>query len=233
MKKSKQIKAFLIVLFILCAGILYTISYVRPKTKEAILLEDGNNASNHVQASVRDQSDNEIDDAPTVTEGFVDEKDKENPKDSRVIYVHICGAVKKPGVYKVTEGSRLNDVISFAGGLKKNAASDVINLAQVAMDGQKYYIPTNEETKAMNRLDDIDVSTVDAVKMESHSMQVNINTATKQELMTLPRVGEVKADAIIAYRDTVGTFKCIEDIMKIDGIKEGLFQKVKDLITVE
>lgn len=138
----------------------------------------------------------------------------------KYICVHICGAVAQPGVYKVPEGSRVYELLALAGGATDEGMADAMNLADVLEDGKRIVVPTKEEASAMPE----DNSDEDGL--------VNLNTASRQELMTLPGIGEAKADDIIQYRETNGSFKQITDIMKISGIKESLFQRIKDLITV-
>ena len=133
------------------------------------------------------------------------------------IYVYVCGAVVKPGVYELPEGSRVYEAIRAAGGFTEAASEYTVNQAEILQDEMKVYIPTGEELEAQTK---------------TGSGKVNINTAMKSELMELPGVGEAKADQIMQYREEHGTFKKIEDIMSIPGIKEGLFEKIKPYITV-
>lgn len=138
-----------------------------------------------------------------------------------MIYVHICGAVSNPGVYEIAEGSRLYELLSLAGGVSEEGCADALNLAELLRDGQRIVIPTFEEAETIQ----------DMVEQTAQG-RVNINTASAEELMTLPGIGEAKAADIIQYRETQGKFQTTEDIMKISGIKDALFQKIKDRITV-
>ena len=146
---------------------------------------------------------------------------------SRICYVHICGEVVSPGVYELEEGSRVFQAVAEAGGFTENAAADTLNMAEQVKDGMKIQVPDQEEAK---RLLDQATSALENIPEGSH--KVNLNTAGKEELMTLRGVGEAKADDIIRYRESHGGFQKIEDIMKISGIKEAAFQKIKDDITV-
>lgn len=146
---------------------------------------------------------------------------------SRICYVHICGEVVSPGVYELEEGSRVFQAVAKAGGFTENAAADTLNMAEQVKDGMKIQVPDQEEAK---RLLDQGTSVLGNLPEGSH--KVNLNTAGKEELMTLRGVGEAKADDIIRYRESHGGFQKIEDIMKITGIKEAAFQKIKDDITV-
>lgn len=147
----------------------------------------------------------------------------------REIAVFVCGEVNSPGVYVFHEGDRVLEAIKSAGGLTENADETYINQAGYLTDGVKLYFPSKEEAEGLGPGD----STL-MVPDSSPSVTglVNINTATPEELMTLPGVGQSKADSIINYRTEHGAFKRIEDIMNITGIKEGLFGKIKDKITV-
>lgn len=138
------------------------------------------------------------------------------------IYVHICGAVQKPGVYEVPENYRLYELLEVAGGATDEGCADALNLADILQDGQRIVIPTASEAETMQTMTEYAAS--DGL--------VNINTASMQELMTLPGIGEAKAADIIQYREEYGEFQTINDIMKISGIKDALFQKIKDRITV-
>ncbi len=133
------------------------------------------------------------------------------------IYVHVCGAVKNPGVYGFASGSRVYEAIEEAGGFTEEAAASQVNQAQTLEDEMRLYIPRIDETES---------------QAEAGSGKVNLNTASEEQLMTLPGIGEAKAKSIIAYREKHGAFQKIEDVMEISGIKEALFQKIQDFITV-
>lgn len=153
---------------------------------------------------------------------------KETSKEPlRICYVHICGEVAAPGVYELEEGSRIFQAVAVAGGFTENAAADSLNMAEPVKDGMKIQVPNQEEAqKFLNEGADFSGS------FQEGRRKVNLNTAKKDELMTLRGVGEAKADDIIRYRESHGGFQKIEDIMKISGIKEAAFQKIKDDITV-
>ena len=158
------------------------------------------------------------------------EKLKENQK----IFIHICGAVKNEGVYQVEADARVVDVIKAAGGLTKEAASSGINQAKQLEDGMQVYVPTKKEvSKAGTQIPGLqkeDLQNSASVNLQNSA--ININTATKEELMKLKGVGEAKAVLIITYRENNGGFKEITDLMKIKGIKQKFFDKIKDNICV-
>ncbi len=136
------------------------------------------------------------------------------------IYVYVCGEVVSPGVYTVAPGTRVYEVLEMAGGVTENAAVGAVNLVNILEDGQKLYFPSNEEYEAGW-----------SEETEGTAL-ININTASKEELMKLAGIGEAKALAIIAYRQKNGAFTCTEDIMKVSGIKEAAYSLIKDRITV-
>ena len=165
------------------------------------------------------------------------------------IYVHICGAVENPGVYQLAAGSRVYEGVAAAGGFREDACEDFINQAGILQDGQRLAIPTVEEADAAKAAGSYQAlwqeDTLNTGLQEpgaagmadnsSGSMNglVNINTAEENELSAIPGIGAGKAAAIIQYRQENGNFASIEDIMKVSGIKEGTFEKIKDKITVE
>ena len=161
--------------------------------------------------------------------------------DEKSIVVHVCGAVNEPGVYDIAAGSRIIDAVIKAGGFRDDASEDALNLAQVLNDGCKIYFPTVTEMETLDVMTDTKGGTVNMQFVsegnvtdseDSAQARVNINTASKDKLMTLKGVGASRADAIIAYREEHGAFLAIEDIMNVTGIKEGSYNKIKDNITV-
>ena len=145
------------------------------------------------------------------------EENAETIVDTECIFVYVCGAVNREGVYELPDGSRVYQAIEIAGGFREDADAKAINQAELLEDEERIYVPVIGE----------------GVPMESEeSGKININKASKEELMTLPGVGESRAESIIQYRKDVGAFQNIEDIMQVSGIKEGLFEKIKDLITI-
>ncbi|MCI5620898.1 MAG: helix-hairpin-helix domain-containing protein [Lachnospiraceae bacterium] len=149
--------------------------------------------------------------------GIVDTED--SVKEPASCYVYICGAVEAPGVYELPENSRVFDVIAAAGGLSEDASEDSVNQAEPVTDGQMIRIPTQQEER-------------EALQNAEQDSRVNLNSATVEELMTLPGIGESKAESIVSYREEHGGFSSIEDLMNISGIKEGVFDKIKGRIRV-
>lgn len=141
-------------------------------------------------------------------------------------YVHICGEVAQPGVYKVEKDARVYQVIGLAGGLTEGACPDYVNQAAAVEDGMKIVIPSVAEAETLPAPEEAGTASSGSGGL------VNINTAAREELCTLTGIGESRAESIITYRTEHGGFSCIEDIMKVEGIKEGAFSKIKDKITV-
>lgn len=177
------------------------------------------------------------------TEVFAAESSEAEPlpeakEEAQPVVVHICGAVAAPGVYALEEGSRVMDAVKAGGGFLPEADQDSCNLAEPVTDGCQIYIMTKQESLDAGKTE----KTAGIVQPDRTGAAeplsgtgvgpVNLNTADKAALMTLPGIGESRADDILEWRARNGGFQRIEDIMKISGIKEGAFEKIKDKITV-
>lgn len=157
-------------------------------------------------------------------------EEMETESENQQIVVHVCGAVECPGVYMLSVNSRIKDAVDAAGGFKKGADKEYLNLAENVTDGQKIVVYTKKQTRlSEGKSPDL----TEADKGSTGGGKININTASKDELMTLTGVGESKANDIIAYREQNGGFKSIEELMNIPGIKEGVYSRLSDSITVE
>ncbi len=141
-------------------------------------------------------------------------------------YVYVCGEVLNAGVYVLKEGQRLYEAVDLAGGFTENAAPEALNLVLPVSDGMKIDVPDKERAAAMPAVGFVSGS--EAVQGE----KININTATREQLMTLNGIGAARADAIITYREEHGAFSAVEDIMQVSGIKDAAFAKIKDHIVV-
>lgn len=140
---------------------------------------------------------------------------------AQTLCVYVCGEVKSPGVYELLEGSRIVDAVEAAGGMTEAASGTWLNLAEPVSDGQKIEVPSETEASELEK-----------VQQEAQSGLVNLNTASAEELMTLTGIGESKAEAILSYREEHGGFEKPEELMEIPGIKEGVFEKIRDQVTV-
>ena len=162
----------------------------------------------------------------------------ESGEESLIVYV--CGAVSEPGVYELSSGSRVNDAVNAAGGFSEEADTTYVNLAAQISDGAKLRIPTLEETEEVKgkgnvlseELYSCDKTGLDVDAKSDNSGLININSASEEELKTLPGIGDSIAARIVKYRQQNGKFNSIDDIMKISGIKDKLFSKIKEYITV-
>ena len=163
-----------------------------------------------------------------------------------MIYVDVCGAVANPGVFQLAAGSRVFQAIEAAGGYLPEAVQNCVNRAGVLTDGQQLYILTQEEMERQG-LDPAEMAGASDGQMNGSAgtgqntgmtaqvqqdNRININTADEAQLTTLTGIGATRAQAIIAYREENGPFVAIEDIMNVQGIKEGTFAKIKDEIVV-
>lgn len=144
--------------------------------------------------------------------------------------VHVCGEVVNPGIYELPAGSRIYEAVKAAGGFTENAEEESVNLASPIEDGVQIRIYSKDEAETLAA----GAAPFDGFEASGEGKEpvVNLNTATKEELMTLSGIGESRAEDIIRYREENGGFQNIEDIMKVSGIKDAAFQKIKDRITV-
>jgi competence protein ComEA len=180
-------------------------------SKQELYMELSDNGS----GSISNTSDNNLDTDTTV--------ETQVNNETSLIYVYVCGAVTNPGVYELEAGSRLYEAVDKAGGMSEEADKTYLNMARVLTDGEQVVVYTTDQVVVM----------VEEAKVEAEqSGLVNINTADISELTALSGIGESRAKAIIDYREKNGAFSSIEDIKNVDGIKDGLFAKIKDQITV-
>ena len=156
------------------------------------------------------------------------------------LYVHVCGHVNQPGVYELQSNSRVFEAIEAAGGMTTTAAFSYLNQAELLEDGKQIYVPSQEEVDSGKAASVASSSQGEQALGEANagsaSVQdegkVNLNTASKEELMTLSGIGDVRAQAILKYREEHGEFRSIEELMEVEGIKKGTFQKLKDQIKI-
>ena len=165
-----------------------------------------------------------------------EEENNEVKEEKSKIIIHVSGAVVNEGIVELEEKARVADAIEAAGGVTEDAYMRNINLASLLEDGMKVYIPTKEEVMQKEENSDYIIGSNNIIEnnnVESKkSGKVNINTATKEELDTLPGVGELTANKIISYREENGKFKSIEEIKEVSGIGDSKFEQIKDLIEI-
>lgn len=241
-KEDIKIKQVIAGLCIILAGIFYTVTRAQSvsapvfETVEASGLEDYGASAGESAGGLSAESG---------VDGAVVQEQKIIPEEEaapREIFVHVCGEVKNPGVYRMEEGDRIYEALEQAGGFTDKAASDFLNMAQILEDGMKLTVPDEETVNLIESNQNqgaaglppagVVTSNGSAQTSSMQSDKVNINTASKEQLMTLKGIGEARAEDIISYREQSGSFRRIEDIMKVSGIKEAAFQKIKENITV-
>lgn len=215
-KKWKQYGAIITAaVFLTVAGLSYGLSrkHVADERSETLIDLTVENVSESAAGMDTGRSIDEV--------MMTDETEMEQTAAQTAIFVHVCGEVLNPGVYELPEGSRIVDAVNAAGGLSEEASEESVNLAEVVTDGMQVVIQNRIEAEAAAKQ-----------MAESAAGLVNLNTATKAQLMELPGIGESKAEDIIHYRETVGGFRTIEEIMQVPGIKDAGFRKIKDRIAV-
>lgn len=168
-------------------------------------------------------------------------KQEESSKETEKIIVHVSGAVQNEGVIELEKNSRIADAIEKAGGFREDAYTKDVNLAYKLEDGMKIYIPTMEEkeNEKANVIVESNIETENNNNSYSNTdegknvnSKVNINTASKEELDTLPGIGPSTAEKIINYRKEKGKFKSIEEIKDVSGIGDSKYENIKDMIEI-
>lgn len=170
----------------------------------------------------------EVSSEETIPEEITKEKQPEAK-----ICIFVCGAVKNPGVYYLNTNARVYEAIEAAGGFSEEADTGWLNQAEILTDGDKIRIYSKEETQKMQE-EGIKEETDEEIKEEAskeESGKVNLNTASLEELQTVPGIGAAKAAAIIEYRETQGKFNSTQDIQNVPGIKGKTFEKIQPYIT--
>ncbi len=194
-------------IIILLVVVLFTTGY--------FIFEKNKNNDSNIDMSLK--STDSVLNAGNTNEIVSNEKPKE-------IKVYVTGLVKSPGVYTMKDGDRIDDAIKLAGGALEGADLSNINLAEKVKDEQMIKIPkVGEDNSSTGEIGDV----------KKADGKININKATKEELDTLPGIGEVTAQRIIDFREQHGNFQKIEDIMNVSRIGPKLFEQIKDKITVD
>jgi len=165
-------------------------------------------------------------------ENSPDSRPSETPEEPTVIVVHIVGAVNSPGVYELPYGARVNDVLALAGGEKDYADLARVNLAAVAVDAMQIIIPAvGEDIDELLIYPEGSEPTPSAPQTQVGGL-VNINTATPQELQTLPGIGPVLSQSIIDFRETHGNFHTVDELQNVSGIGAATMSRLRSLVTV-
>ena len=226
MEKISYYKKYLILVFCLLLLAASTIAFFK-LNNEKIEVEDNFIANNEI-----------------ITKEVSEVAKQEEVK----LYFDIKGSVKKPGVYEFTQGDRIIDAINKAGGLTKNATTNNLNLSKKLTNEMVIYVFNKNElttTKAFEQVNNVAECKCETIEVnncvdknttnestDNETTKININTDSKEKLMTISGIGSSKADAIIEYRTKNGNFKTTEDIINVSGISKTIYDKIKDTITV-
>lgn len=205
-----------------CGLILLLMLWGCGKEEPRLVLEDSSAAGAYSSEEMnnKEQKEENMDETAGGEENSLE--DSQEPVEKSLL-VYICGAVANPGVYKLESGARVYQAIEAAGGLTAEADPAGINQARELSDGEQITVYKLGETVPPAR---------EGQSMEQQDTRVNLNTAGKEELMTLTGIGETRAQAILDYRQEHGPFGTTEELMQVDGIKEKTWEKIKEEITV-
>lgn len=243
-KKSLILKPVIIAAFIIFAGIAALISSSdHDGNEELVVVHETASSQGSSDISTGGSAEHDLTASGTPSAGteetsfpendYNKEADSDHSGEYPVVY--ICGEVVTPGLYRCSSDSRIADVVEQAGGLLPEADDTCVNMAARITDAQQIIITKKGEALVAGSggTNVISGAGTDVTGAPAQSSGlVNINTADESMLKTLPGIGEQKAKAIISYRQNGGIFTKIEDIMNVSGIKNGAFNKIKELITV-
>lgn len=197
---------------------------VETDSLEALLAESQMTA----QSAASGQDGNKAQRTNKEQDGIMEQSEDQN----QTLWVHICGYIKRPGIYEMPTDARLYDVLMAAGGFLDGANENALNLADYLKDGSKIYVPGLSATNTEGAAEDTENSQWES-ESEEEDARININTASGRLLETIPGIGPAKAQEIMTYRKENGPFETIEEIKEVAGIKDALFEKIKAFITVE
>lgn len=202
-----------LILFFICVSIYAIIKDKNSDTNNSFILQTSSTSTTESNESIQSQETSR-----------------------NLLPVYLTGAVTNPGVYEVKTPIYLYEILKLAGGLTDAADKDKINLAFLINSNMMIKIPSINDTKSgISGGYTTNINSSDFIGFnedEKHIGKININTANMSKLCELPGVGESTANSIITYREKNGNFKKIEDVMKISGIKQSKFDKIKDFVTV-
>lgn len=237
MEKRRIQKVVAGVIAVLLCGVFYVCANVQKG--EEIVTDHFQDAKTGVQAGTSTYAPESSSQNGTITSQTGE--NSSHGSDDNQVYIDISGEVKKPGVYRFDHTPRLVEVVKKAGGLTKKADQASVNQAQMVEDGTQIIIAARElstgdkgakTSKSGRDNTQTDKKTGENIDTDTNDGKININTATKEELMSLNGIGESRAVDIVSYREKSGIFRKIEDIMNVSGIKEGIFNRLKDKIKV-
>jgi competence protein ComEA len=142
-----------------------------------------------------------------------------------VLIVHVTGWVQSPGVYELSEGDRVIDALHAAGGPRRGAELDALNLAALLVDAQQVLVPRHAETAQIP-------AAAPGTPPAAGTTLINVNTATAEDLEALPGIGEVLSAAIVSYREEHGPFTSVDALIDVSGIGEVTLEEIRELVTV-
>lgn len=249
-KRVTILKWLVLAVCLLAAGVFYSFRNTGTEKETVTVWKDGTLPAENRSETRKEDAGNDT------TEGFEDAIGEDEKTGSirsteseaaeseseavPLYYVYVCGEVVSPGVYRLSEGARIFEAVDQAGGFTDQAAEAWLNLAEPVADGMKLEVPSKAQVKDPSWLSQNQETggfrTGSAgggrLTAAAKTAAVNLNTASLEELMTLKGIGQSRAEDIIRYREEAGGFSKIEDIMKVPGIKDAAFQKIKENITV-
>ena len=211
LKKRKII--FFIMIIIICVGVMIIKDKINSDSNEGVyvLSEEDN------KMSVNEENSN-----------TKKEKEVENIS-TKEVTVYVSGAINNPGIVTLNQGDRLSDAVDKLGGMTEDADFNQVNLAIKVEDEKHYIIPKiGEKIEIL-----VEQRQESALENKENSTKININSATIEELDTLPGVGEATANKILNYRNENGKFNSIEEIKNVNGIGDKKYEEIKDLISVK
>jgi len=227
--KYKRERHFYLALFLIAGTLCLVSVFIFLYQRNQVIVRENIIASYYEGPAIKDGGLNNSEAIKKTADAPVSDTEKNTElKSAGKIKVYICGYVNNPGVYEIDEGSRVADLIKLCGGADEQAALESVNLASVLTDAAMIYIPSAEEIKEGK----IPAKNADGSIAIGGGSMVNINTATLEELVTLPGIGQKTAEAIIEYRNNFGLFKSIEELKNVKGIGDKKFEAVKDKISI-
>lgn len=245
-KLNKVQKSILIIVAIIVIGIALLLFYQFLSAEEATNTSETQIESENANTNIENKDNTKLNETESNDENYNTQDDINNGTSTSLfgtkqlgnIVVHVIGEVKKPGVIKLKEGSRIIDAINKCGGQTEEADLSKINLAYVLNDGSQIYIPRIKEDIQNTTImkteagENVIVNNVTQGEDEK-SIKVNLNTATLEKLMTLPGVGESTAQKIIEYRNQNKKFNSVDELKNVSGIGETKLNALKEYVYVK
>lgn len=230
--------------------VLVLLFLLMPKIKENFLNDNGMEMQNQSEYDLTQDNNSNALSTSTQVQSSMSSSVSQAENSKSKIQVDVKGAVKNPGVITVQANQRVDGVIKKAGGIKKDADLDQVNLSHKLADQMLVYIPVKGDETQINspvlvKNDKNDTSQVngeetassdtldEGINQPDGNEKININLAPKEKLTELNGIGDKKADQIIAYRQEKGSFKTIEDLKNVSGIGDKIFESLSDQITIE